>query len=71
MRVDLGVAAKLLIAVVKQLLKKQFSRFLLNLQIDSPLLSPFNKLTRYDTINSVELPRTSSLNNQSKIKNLP
>jgi hypothetical protein len=52
MRVDLGIAAKLLNAVLKQLIKKRFSHFLFNSQIDRPLEFAFKKFLVEESSNT-------------------
>ena len=46
---DLGIAAKLMMAVTKQLVKKRFAQFLANLQNDRQSLgSSFKKQLKFD-----------------------
>ena len=52
MRVDLGIAAKLLNAVLKQLVKKRFSEFIFNSQIDRPLEFAFKKFLAEESSNT-------------------
>ena len=70
MRVDLGIAAKLLNAVLKQLVKKRFSQFIFNSQIDRPLEFAFKKFLVEEVNNNTdgELFRTTSLKSKAPQK---